>query len=68
MSEQEKKPKDPEPKKDPEAPKKKKKKRNLRDESLKKDLARDDIGEVLDSGKNETADQAAKKYRQKGGQ
>lgn len=68
MSEQEKTPKkkEPEEKKAPE--KKKKKKRNLRDESLKKDLASDDIGNVLDSGKGETAEQAAKRYRQKDGQ
>lgn len=67
MEEQEKKPKETPPKVDP-APRKKKKKRNLRDESLEKDLKSDDIGDILDSGKNETAEQASKKYRQKPGQ
>lgn len=67
MQEKEEKPKEPTPKKEPDAPKKKKK-RNLRDESLKKDLEKDDIGEILDSGKNETTEQASRKYRQKPGQ
>lgn len=67
MEEQEKKPEQPAPEKDPKNSKKKKK-RNLRDESLKKDLEKDDIGEILDSGKNETAEQASRKYRQKEGQ
>lgn len=67
MEEKEQKPKVTPPEKAPDAPKKKKK-RNLRDESLKKDLDKDDIGEVLDSGKNESAEQASRKYKQKPGQ
>lgn len=56
------------PKKDPGPPKKKKKKRDLRDESVDRDLKGDEIGAILDSGENETTEQASKKYRQKGGQ
>lgn len=67
MGDQEQKPKDEPSKKEP-GTSKKKKKRDLRDESLKKDLDTDDIGEILDSGKNETTEQASRKYRQKGGQ
>lgn len=66
MEEQEKKP-EGQPPVNP-APRKKKKKRNLRDESVDKDLKKDDIGDILDSGKNETVEQTSKKYRQKGGQ
>lgn len=66
MEEQEKKPEGP-PKDSP-VPRKKKKKRNLRDESVDKDLKKDDIGDILDSGKNETAEQTSKKYRQKPGE
>lgn len=67
MGDQEKKTPDPVPKKEPDTSKKKKK-RNLRDESLEKDLEKDDIGDILDSGENETAEQASKRYKQKPGQ
>ncbi len=65
MSEQENKPDAP---KEVEKKSKKKKKRSLRDESLQKKLDSDDIGEVLNSGKGETVQQAAKKFKQKDGQ